>query len=229
MDGRLSDHLGANILHRQNDISNNLITRFTYMNISRIIISTYKIIFCLCDRRTKDCNLTINPINLQATVLVTCLQNKVCILIRTRNTSNFRCLSSWLFRCTHYNDVTCASRRLNPSQTQLFAYQFVQANNQVTSKLRTTGPFARGIHRWPVDSPHKRASKADSVYMSSYLHAQWLLCHVNTLRPRQDGRHFPDDIFQMHFLEWKFINFDWGFHWSLFPRVQLTIFHHRFR
>ena len=23
----------------------------------------------------------------------------------------------------------------------------------------------------------------------------------NTLRPRQDGRHFPDDIFQMDFLE----------------------------
>ena len=76
MDGRLSDHLGANIRHWQNDISNNLITRFTYMNISRIIISTYKIIFCLCDRRTKDCNFTINPINLQATVLVTCLQKK---------------------------------------------------------------------------------------------------------------------------------------------------------
>ena len=27
---------------------------------------------------------------------------------------------------------------------------------------------------------------------------QW--CHINTLRPRQDGRHFPDDIFKCIFL-----------------------------
>ena len=26
-------------------------------------------------------------------------------------------------------------------------------------------------------------------------------CHLNTLRPRQDGRHFPDDIFK-----WTFLN-----------------------
>ena len=30
----------------------------------------------------------------------------------------------------------------------------------------------------------------------------------NTLKPRQNGRHFPYDIFEMNFLEWKCINFD---------------------
>ena len=31
---------------------------------------------------------------------------------------------------------------------------------------------------------------------------------VNTLRPKQNGRHFPDDILKCIFLNWKFINFD---------------------
>ena len=35
--------------------------------------------------------------------------------------------------------------------------------------------------------------------------------------------------FQMHFLELKCINFDWSFHWSMFPEVQLTLFQHWFR
>ena len=29
---------------------------------------------------------------------------------------------------------------------------------------------------------------------------------LNTLRPRQDGWHFPDDIFEMYFLKWIYMN-----------------------
>ena len=46
---------------------------------------------------------------------------------------------------------------------------------------------------------------------------------INTLRPRQNGRHFPDDIFKCIFLI-KMFKFLLRFHWSLFPRIQLTIF-----
>ena len=47
---------------------------------------------------------------------------------------------------------------------------------------------------------------------------------VNTLRPRQNGRHLPDDIFKCIF--WmKMFQFRLRFPWSLFLRVQLTIFH----
>ena len=53
----------------------------------------------------------------------------------------------------------------------------------------------------------------------------WLL---NTLRLRQNGRYFPDDIFECIFLKENF-QFRLKFHWSLFPRVQLTIFQHWFR
>ena len=53
----------------------------------------------------------------------------------------------------------------------------------------------------------------------------WL---VNTLRPRQNGRHFPDD-FSNGFSWMKMYEFRLTFHWSLFQEVQLTIFQHRFR
>ena len=51
---------------------------------------------------------------------------------------------------------------------------------------------------------------------------------VYTLRPKQHDRNFPDDIFKCIFLNdnvWISLRF----HWSLFPRVQLTIFQHWFR
>ena len=51
----------------------------------------------------------------------------------------------------------------------------------------------------------------------------------NTLRPRQDGRHFPDDTFSNAFSWMKTFEFRLKFHWSLFLRVQLTIFRHQSR
>ena len=54
---------------------------------------------------------------------------------------------------------------------------------------------------------------------------QW---NLNTFRPRQNGRHFADDIFSA-FSWMKIFEFRLEFHWSLFLRVQLRIFHHWFR
>ena len=49
----------------------------------------------------------------------------------------------------------------------------------------------------------------------------------NTLRPRRICRHFADDILKCIF--WKIYVFWLKFHWSLFLRVQLTIFQNWFR
>ena len=57
------------------------------------------------------------------------------------------------------------------------------------------------------------------------LQPQW----VNTLWPRQNGRHFPDDIFQCIFFNGNIYKLCLIFHWNLFPGVQLTIFQHWFR
>ena len=50
----------------------------------------------------------------------------------------------------------------------------------------------------------------------------------NTLRPRQNGRHFADDTFKRIFSK-KMSEFRLKFHWGLFLRVQLTISQHCFR
>ena len=51
---------------------------------------------------------------------------------------------------------------------------------------------------------------------------------INSLRLRQNGRHFTDDIFKSIFLK-ENVEFGLKFHWSLFPKVHLTIFQHWFR
>ena len=52
--------------------------------------------------------------------------------------------------------------------------------------------------------------------------------NVSTLRPRQNGRYFPDDIFKC-FSWMKMCEFRFIYYWSLFMRVQLIIFQHLFR
>ena len=55
--------------------------------------------------------------------------------------------------------------------------------------------------------------------------------NFKTLRPRQNGRHFADDILNSIWIpSWmKMFEFLSKFHWSLLIRVQLTIFNHWFR
>ena len=51
---------------------------------------------------------------------------------------------------------------------------------------------------------------------------------VNTLRPRQNGRHFADDIFKCIFLN-ENVWIGLIFNWSLFLWFELTIFQHWYR
>ena len=65
--------------------------------------------------------------------------------------------------------------------------------------------FVWGIHRWPVNSPHKwpvmrKMFPFDDVIMK---HTWYVWCHainINTLRLRQNGHHFADSIFICMFL-----------------------------
>ena len=52
---------------------------------------------------------------------------------------------------------------------------------------------------------------------------QTLVCHVNTLRPRQNGRNFQK-TFPNAFSLMKMYEFQLRFHWGLFLRVRLAIF-----
>ena len=63
-------------------------------------------------------------------------------------------------------------------------------------------PFLRGIYWGPMDCPRKMTVKSKCVSMlwRHHNHASMGQPHVNTLRPRQNGRHFTDDIFKRIFL-----------------------------
>ena len=45
--------------------------------------------------------------------------------------------------------------------------RLLQAYLKKTSKFCVDGPFARGIHRWPMDSPHKGQATRNCVLTSS--------------------------------------------------------------
>ena len=54
-------------------------------------------------------------------------------------------------RAMHYSDVIM---RLKSPAFRLFTQPFVQA--QIKENIKTLLAFVRGIHRWPVDSPHTK-------------------------------------------------------------------------
>ena len=82
-------------------------------------------------------------------------------------------------------------------------------------------------------------SVANTWGMAKQLHGhKTMVCHylsnssssfaVNISRPRDNGRHFPDDIFKCIYLNEMCI-FRLRFHWSSLSMVQLTILQHLFR
>ena len=110
-------------------------------------------------------------------------------------------------------------------------------------------PFVRGIHRSPVNSPHK--SQWRGALMFSLICARingWvntrkggdlrrhrahydvnvmgtrdlqMAGHLTTLRPRGNGRHFAGDIFESSFLCMKICLFLFKFHKSFFPKISI--------
>ena len=55
---------------------------------------------------------------------------------------------------SHYNDAMSAMASQSPA-SRLFTQPFVQGANQRKHQSSALLAFVRGIHRWPVNSPHK--------------------------------------------------------------------------
>ena len=96
-----------------------------------------------------------------------------------------------------------------------------------TSKHRVTG-FCAGIHRGPVNSPHKwpvtrKMSPFDDVIMvgTEWAGATVRWHKLDTLGSRQDGRYFADDIINCTFMNENACIL-------MFSNVQLTIRQHCF-
>ena len=82
------------------------------------------------------------------------------------------------------------------------------------------------VWRRPCDKPLSEPMMVSLLthFLSLYTRPQW----VKTLRPRQNGCHFPDDIFKCIFLNENVI-LSIRISLKFVLRVQLTIFQHRFR
>ena len=105
----------------------------------------------------------------------------------------------------------------------------------------TSLAFVRGIHQWPVNSPHKgpvtlKMFPFDDVIMPCYNNRTYFClgkhnkqCAYLTHWGRDKMAAISQTIFSNAFSWMKMDEFRLRFHWSLFLRVQLTIFQHWFR
>ena len=104
------------------------------------------------------------------------------------------------------------------------AYQFLLSvtivQTQAAEWKTTTGP-------WPLDTTDYKWPDVASTQTFLW-HADNSAIIVNTLRPRTNGRHFPDDILSRFSLK-RTCELRLKFHWNLFLGVQLAIFQHWFR
>ena len=59
----------------------------------------------------------------------------------------------WL--CVHYSELQLARWRLKSPASRLFSQPFIQGADQRKQQSSAFLAFLRGIHRWPMTSPHK--------------------------------------------------------------------------
>ena len=107
-------------------------------------------------------------------------------------------------------------------------YTFAKSKFPVTEKL-TNGAL---VTPTPVLAHYSMAMQLFSLTGCIYLYCYDVITSLqsgfNTLRPRQNGHRFADDTFKRIFLNGN-VRIWLRFHWSLFLRVQLTIFQHWLR
>ena len=118
------------------------------------------------------------------------------------------------FNLVHYSDVTMTNMTSQITCSWLFVQLIVSVYIKENIKICITGPLWGELHWW--FSHHKesvmwKTLQWNEVIMLHQSNAIKQNCRqdpgryggissVNTLRQRQNGRHFPDDIFKYIFL-----------------------------
>ena len=140
------------------------------------------------------------------------------ITAKLRNLSNNKIVVFWLlhFYMGHFIDIHYSDVIMETMTSQItsltIVYSTVYSGADVRKhKSSPSLAFVRGIHRWPVNSPHKWPVTRkmfpfdDVIIICQKMDIRLLACvHVrlgvilllvNTLKPEQNGRHFADDMF----------------------------------
>ena len=118
-----------------------------------------------------------------------------------------------------YSDVTMSIVASHMTSISIVCSNVYSGAYQREHESSALLAFVRGIRRWPVDSPHKgpvtrEMFPFDDIIMSSdhddkfavypikcTRYIAWARQQINTLRPRQNGRHFADNVFKCIFLD----------------------------
>ena len=100
------------------------------------------------------------------------------------------------------------------------AWRFPEVTHELSSSIWLFKQYRFHIsHCSAVMQVGQLEKKTGSHHWVLCLKCHCCLLSINTLRTRQNGRHFPDAFSWM-----QMYKFQLRFHWSLFLRVQLTIF-----
>ena len=95
------------------------------------------------------------------------------------------------YSLVHYNDIIMSAVRLKSPASRLFTQPFIQCANQRKHQSSASLAFVQGIHRWPVNSPHK------SQWRGKYFHLMTSSWKVNCapihtcMKSREDGITIP--------------------------------------
>ena len=147
----------------------------------------------------------------------------------------------------HYGDVIIGVLASQMTSLTIVYSNVYSGADQRKHQSPASLAFVLEIHRGPVNSPPAKRNCFHLMTSSCSIltHFQWrcnaisnawfdqmvtwhVMEAVYTLRPRQNGRHFPDDIFQCIFFN-QIFEFQIQLDWSLFLRDQLTITEHWLR
>ena len=102
-------------------------------------------------------------------------------IMETKMTLTFiSCKESEEFDCDknghmpYYNDVIMSAMASQITSLTIFTQRFIQGADQRKHQSSASLAFVRGIHRWPVNSPHKGPSNTENVSI-------WWRHHANAL------------------------------------------------
>ena len=109
----------------------------------------------------------------------------------------------------HYSDVLMGAMASQITSLRIFYSTVYSGTDQRTHQSSTSLAFVREILPLTSEFPTQMASNAENVPIW-WRHPAWGFCpwriqagkyNINTLRPRQNGRYFANDIFK-----WMFLN-----------------------
>ena len=140
-------------------------------------------------------------------------ESLIIVLVNTlRPIQNGRLLADDIFTCIFLNEKVWISIKISLTFVPKGPINNIPALVQIMA------------WRQPGDKPLSEPMMFSLLTHICATRPQW----VNTLRPRRSGHHFLMTI-SNEFSWTKIYKFRLRSHWSLFPRVQSTIFQHSFR